>query len=181
MSKVILLHGTGGAPDSFWFPSLRAALIKDGYEVIALQLPDTDHPNLEKQLPFVLGECDFDEHTVIVGHSAGCPLILSILENIDTPIAKAILVAGFSTQLPHGHSNILQESYNWEKIKGNSKDFVFINSVNDPWGCDDKQGRNMFDHLGGALIIFEKEGHMGSDKFDQPYLEFPLVRTLIED
>jgi len=31
-----------------------------------------------------------------MGHSAGCPLILSILENIKIKIHKAILVAGYS-------------------------------------------------------------------------------------
>lgn len=180
MRKVILLHGTGGNPDSYWFPYIKKSLSQERYEVTAPQLPDTDSPNLEKQLPFILEKYDFDQDTILVAHSAGCPLILSILENIDQPISKAILVGGFSTQLSHGKSQILQEEYDWEKIKANAKNFVFINSVNDPWGCDDKQGKNMFDHLGGTMITFEKEGHMGSDKFDQPYKEFPLVRTLIE-
>jgi len=40
---------------------------------------------------------------------------------------------------------------------------LFINSVNDPWGCNDKQGRKMFDNLGGTLVV-NNDGHMGSNK-----------------
>jgi hypothetical protein len=37
----------------------------------------------------------------------------------------------------------------------------------------------MFDHLGGTLIVRHGEGHMGSDSFNQPYKEFPLLEKLI--
>ena len=75
---------------------------------------------------------------------------------------------------------ILQPKYNWEQISKNVKQIVFINSDNDPWGLDDVEGRYMFDHLGGMQIIKHGEGHMGSDKFQQPYKEFPLLIKLIE-
>ena len=44
----------------------------------------------------------YDEDTVIVGHSAGGPLLLSILENLTIQIAKAILVSGFARQKKNG-------------------------------------------------------------------------------
>jgi len=74
----------------------------------------------------------------------------------------------------------LQKQYNWKKIKKNVKDIIFINSSNDPWGCDDKEGLFLFKHLGGTLIIREGEGHMGSDTFKQPYRTFPLLEKLLE-
>jgi len=74
---------------------------------------------------------------------------------------------------------ILQEKYDWEKIRQNVQDIIFINSDNDPWGCDDKEGYHMFKNLGGTLIIRHGEGHMGSDKFNQPYKEFPLLERLL--
>lgn len=73
----------------------------------------------------------------------------------------------------------MQPGYDWERIKTHVRDVVFIHSDNDPWGCDDKKGREMFDHLGGTLIIRHGEGHMGSNKFNQPYREFPLLLKLI--
>lgn len=131
-------------------------------------------------MPFVLKNGKFVSETILIGHSAGTPLILSILENINVKINKAILVAGYARSNPKNEPQpILQEKYNWNKIKNNVRDIIFINSDNDPWGCDDKQGRYMFDNLGGTLIIRHGEGHMGSDYFNQPYKEFPLLEKLL--
>ena len=140
-------------------------------------MPGPDKAILEEWLPFVLKNAKISKDTVLIGHSSGCPLILSILQNSDVQIKQAILVAGF---IDGSCDAILQKKYNWEKIKRNVKDLVFINSDNDPWGCDDKQGLKMFYHLGGTLILRHGEGHMGSDKFNQPYKEFPLLLKLIK-
>lgn len=60
------------------------------------------------------------------------------------------------------------------------KDLIFINSDNDPWGCNDKEGLYMWKHLGGTLILREGEGHMGSDSFHQPYIRFELLEKLLD-
>jgi len=181
MKNTIILHGTSCNPDSFWQPSIKRFLKKKGYSVWIPALPDTDKPDLKKQLPFVLRWGQFNKDTILIGHSAGCPLVLSILENINITIHKAVLVAGY-TRIKNKDDNplILQKQYNWKKIKKNVKDIIFINSSNDPWGCDDKEGLFLFKHLGGTLIIREGEGHMGSDTFKQPYRTFPLLEKLLE-
>lgn len=105
-------------------------------------------------------------------------------------VSKAVLVAGYARKLgkmdklplkklEQDAEPILQAKYNWSKIKGNVKDIFFINSDNDPWGCDGKEGHYMFQYLGGTLIIRHGEGHMGSDKFNQPYKKFPLLEKLL--
>ena len=181
MKNAIMLHGTACTPTSYWFPSIRKNLEGTGYQVWVPQLPDADMPDLAKQLPYVLENGEFNKETVIIGHSAGCPLTLSVLENVDTRIHKAILVAGYSRPKSDDPKPepILQNKYDWEKIRQNVKDIYFINSDNDPWGCDDKEGRHMFEHLGGTLIVRHGEGHMGSDTFDQPYREFPLLEKIL--
>lgn len=182
MKNAIIFHGTGCNPKSFWQPYLAKELKDKGYKVWIPALPDVDHPSLQTWLPFVLDKGDFSEKTVLIGHSAGSPLILSILEHISVTVKKAILVAGYSR--PKGvnmeKEPILQESYNWEKIKSHAKEFYFINSDNDPWGCTDVEGKYMLDHLGGTLIIKKGEGHMGSDLYHQPYKKFPLLVKLVE-
>lgn len=175
MKNVILFHGTGCTPESYWFPYVKNELENKGYSVWIPQLPDADNPSLKKWLPYALENGAFSDETVLIGHSAGCPLILSILENLNTPVCKAILVSGYARSLGEGSEPILQKEYNWGKIKNNAKEFVFINSDNDPWGCDDKEGAYMFTHLGGTQIIKHGEGHMGSDSFHQPYKTFPLI------
>jgi hypothetical protein len=46
----------------------------------------------------------------------------------------------------------------------------------DPYGCDERQGRTMFEHLGGTQIVRD-DGHFGD--YDQPYETFGLVDRLI--
>lgn len=182
MKNVILLHGTGESAESFWYPYVRENLQSKGYEVWIPDLPEKNTPTLSIQLPFVLQNGLFTEKTVLIGHSAGAPLVLSVLENLKVRIKQAVLVAGFVTQLKGGKGGpnlILQPEYLWEKIKENVGDIIFINSDNDPWGCDEKQGKIMLENIGGTLIVPHGEGHMGSHSFNQPYREFPLLIKLL--
>lgn len=161
---------------------MSSYLENNGYKVWAPQLPDPNKPDIKKWLPFVLKDGHFDKDTLLIGHSAGGPLILSILENINVKIDKAILVAGFGRKL-RGDKKlqpIQQKKYNWKKIKSNVKDIIFINSSDDPWTIDHKEGMYLFEKLGGTLIAREGEGHMGSDTFKQPYKEFPFLEKLID-
>jgi len=176
-----LFHGTGCTSDSYWFPYLKRELERESYKVWTPDLPNTDEADIKKWLPVAL-KGTYTPQTVIVGHSAGSPLILSVLERIHTLIYKAVLVAGYAKQREGSEKPdaILQTTYNWKKIRKNVKEIFFVNSDNDPWKCDDKQGRYMFDRLGGIQIILHGEGHMGSDAFKQPYKKFPLLVKLIE-
>lgn len=191
MKNAILLHGSSCTPNSYWLPGIKEFLEKRGYAVWSPQLPNPEAPSLKTQLPFVLKNGTFNNETVVIGHSSGCPLILSVLENINVKISKAVLVAGYARKLgrmmeprlkrlEQDAEPILQARYNWKKIRQNVKDIIFINSDNDPWGCDDKEGSFMFQNIGGMLIIMHGEGHMGSDKFNQPYKTFQFLEKLLE-
>ena len=179
MKKAIIFHGTDCNPTDYWYPWIAERLKARGYTVEIPSYPDINHEAIDTFLPKVLENHTFDEETIIIGHSAGSPLLLSILENIDVVLPQAILVAGYSHRLPGEELDpILQDSYNWAKIKDHVQDIVFINSVNDPWGCNAEQGRIMFDELGGTQIV-RNDGHFGSTTYDQPYLEFPLLERLV--
>lgn len=177
--NAVIFHGTGCTPDSFWQPYLKHELEKKGYEVWIPALPNADKPDINIWLPVAL-KGNYNSETVLVGHSAGCPLMLGLLEELKMPIKIAIQVAGYIDLKESKDEPILKSTYDWEKIKTNAKHHIFINSDNDPWGCDDKQGRKLFDKLGGTQIILHGEGHMGSDTYNQPYKEFPLLLKLIE-
>lgn len=179
MKNAILLHGTGGNPENFWFPWLKKNLEEKGYEVWVPQLPEADTPKLDVWVPYVVKHGKFSEETIIIGHSAGSPTILAVLEQLNRKIKQAILVAAYFEPV-NVVTGILKESYDWEKIKAHAEDIVIINSDNDPWKCDDKEGVRLFEHVGGTLILRHGEGHMGSDMFNQPYKEFPLLLKLID-
>ncbi len=177
--NVTILHGTGCKPEDFWYTWLKKRLESSGYIVRLPYMPNINKISIDEFLPQVINDFEFDENSILIGHSAGVPLILSLLENIAMPVSQAILVGGFSEPLDNDNDPILQPNYNWEKIKNNCKDFIIFNSPNDPWGCDDRQGRILFDRLGGTLII-RNDGHFGSSK-DPGYKEFPILEKVIMD
>ncbi len=175
MKNAIILHGTGTQNTSFWFPWLKEALEAHDYSVWLPQLPNDARPNLKEWLPFVLQNGTFTPETILVGHSAGSQLILSILENLPIQIKQAVLVSGYAQGLRLHAATDEPAPLDWNKMKNKTKQLTFINSDNDPWECDATQGRIMLGHLGGVLIIPKGEGHMGSDTYKQPYKEFPLL------
>lgn len=185
MKQAILLHGTGGSDkDYFWFEDIRNYLEDHDYKVWWPLLPNTDKPNITESLNFVKANLPtIAEETIIIGHSSGCPLILSLLEQLNINVKQVILVSGFYASLnDDGYSDLMlpKEGFNWEEIKKSAKEIILINSDNDPWGCDDKQARPAAEKLGAKFILAEGQGHMGSTTFNQPYKEFLLLKELLK-
>ena len=174
--RAIIFHGTGAHPGVVWLPWLRERLVRRGYAVEVPHYPDLNVEPIASFLPKVLARHTFDENTVLVGHSGGAALLLSILEHIDATVDQAILVAGYCTKPNTEDEPVLQDAYDWAAIRASVGDLYFINSRHDPYGCDDQQGRAMFEALGGTQIV-RNDGHFGD--VDQPYESFELVERLI--
>ncbi|HEY3409715.1 MAG TPA: alpha/beta fold hydrolase [Propionicimonas sp.] len=175
--SAIIFHGTGGHPEAAWYSWLGARLAARGYAVQIPHYPGLNAEPIADFLPRVLANHSFDEQTVLVGHSGGAALLLAVLEHIDTTVAQAVLVAGYSTPPNASDEPVLQDSYDWDAIRSHVRDLYFVNSVVDPYGCDAAQGRAMFDRLGGTQII-RNDGHFGDH--GQPYPTFGLLDRLID-
>jgi predicted alpha/beta hydrolase family esterase len=175
--KAIIFHGTGANPNVVWLPWLREQLTKRGYTVEAPHYPTLNAEPISTFLPKVLANHEFDEHTVLIGHSGGAALLLAVLQHIDTTVGQAVLVAGYSTRPNTNEEPVLQDDYDWAAITEHVRDIYFINSRNDPAGCDAEQGRVMFDRIGGTQII-RNDGHFGDE--NQPYPTFELIDRLID-
>jgi predicted alpha/beta hydrolase family esterase len=175
--NAIIFHGTSANPEVAWYPWLARRLAERGYAVERPHYPDLNVEPIATFLPKVLAGHQFDDDTVLVGHSGGAALLLAILEHIDTTVSQAVLVAGYSTRPNTSDEPVLQEHYDWAAIKAHARDLYFINSRRDPYGCDDRQGRAMFERLGGTQIVRD-DGHFGD--YDQPYETFELVDKLID-
>ncbi len=174
MTNIIIFHGQGCTPESHWYNYVKE------YVDVPVQIPampDDGESLLSSWLSYALDNFKYDSETILIGHSAGCPLILSILENISSEVKQVIFVAGFSDEMMHP---ILQESYDWNKIKSNCSDFVFFNSVDDPYGCDVKQGKILKSHLGGDLVAEKDQGHFGSSQPNGTYTMFPKLLEYID-
>lgn len=185
MKTAWLLHGTGGNDqDYFWFEDTALYLKAEGYDVWWPQLPNSEKPNIEETTRFIQEAEAFSKitnNTVLIGHSSACPVILKLLENVATTLKQVVLVSGFYTSLDDdGYSDLmLPDSFDWDQIKSKSNEFIFINSDNDPWGCDDIQARPIALQLQAKLIMAAGQGHMGSGAYSQPYKEFPLLKRLL--
>lgn len=175
--NAIIFHGTGANPDVVWLPWLGRQLTKRGYAVELPHYPDLNAEPIATFLPKVLANHVFDEHTVLVGHSGGAALLLAVLEHIDATVAQAVLVAGYCTRPNTKEEPVLKDSYDWMAIRAHVRDIYFINSRQDPYGCDEHQGRAMFERLGGTQIVRD-DGHFGD--YDQPYETFELLDKLID-
>jgi predicted alpha/beta hydrolase family esterase len=175
--NAIIFHGTGGDPQNCWYPWLGARLEARGYAVEIPHYPGLNRDPIEAFLPTVLAGHAFDDGTVLVGHSGGAALLLGILEHIDTRVSQAVLVAGYATRPNTAEEPVLQNTYDWEKIKAHVRDLYFVNSARDPYGCDAAQGRSMLDRLGGTQIV-RNEGHFGD--IDDPSPSFELLDRLID-
>jgi predicted alpha/beta hydrolase family esterase len=175
--NAIIFHGTGANPNVVWLPWLGRRLADRGYAVEIPHYPDLNVEPIATFLPKLLANHHFDERTVLVGHSGGAALLLAILEHLDGTVAQAILVAGYCTQPNTEAEPVLQAAYDWVAIRSRVRDIYFINSRTDPYGCDEHQGRAMFERLGGTQIVRD-DGHFGDH--DQPYGSFALLDKLID-
>jgi serine hydrolase len=174
--NAIIFHGTGGNPAVAWYPWLGQRLAGRGYAVEIPHYPELNVEPVATFLPKVLAGHAFDEQTVLVGHSGGAALLLAILERIEVTVAQAVLVAGYCTRPNTSDEPVLREEYDWAAIRAHVRDPYFINSRRDPYGCDDRQGRAMFDRVGGTQIVRD-DGHFGDH--DQAYDTFDLVDRII--
>ncbi len=91
--KYVYLHGfTGGAdrPRNHWY---RAKLEELGHTVIIPELPNTNNPVEEEQVQAALESADFDENTILVGHSLGSIVAMKALLKRGKKIGGLVLIA----------------------------------------------------------------------------------------
>lgn len=187
MRNALIFHGAGNNSKGNWFPWLKNELEKKGYQVFSPDFPNSDTPILEDWLDTVFKNKDFDfnQDTIIIGHSSGATLILRILERLpkNIEIAKAILVAGFVDKGKYPEYfqykvDLLRTPFDWNKIKNSCKNLVFIASDNDKYDCGERNSKIMQENLGGKLIVEKGQGHFNFE-VSEKYKEFPLLLKFI--
>lgn len=178
MKNALVLHGTDSKPDSNWFPWLKDELIKLGYEVWAPQLPEADRPNMNKYKDFILtADFNFNKETIIIGHSSGAVAALGILEELDSQIAKAIMVGSFRGDLGWDNLKGMSEEPNYSKIKDKADDIIFVHSDNDPY-CPLEHAQYQAKQTAGRLVLLPGQGHF-SHEADPRFKKLPEILDLI--
>lgn len=167
--NAIIFHGSAphATASKFWYQNIAQSLTDNGITTIVADLPNLDRESLEKTMISIKAmKLVIDHNTILIGHSAGTNIIFALLESLSTQVRAVYLIAGYSQPNGMRHTT-LKDSYDWNKIKNTSNEFYMLNSFNDPFNCDEKQGKILFDHLGGTLIL-RNDGHF--TKKNQPLL-----------
>ncbi len=155
----VLLHGYKSSPDLNFHPWLKNELEKRGHTVEVPVLPNSDDPNVEEQVQFVLDNVQFTENTILIGHSLGSVVALKALERSGVAIQKLVLVAGFQDsdiEIEYDKRKRFK-SFDWtfdfEKLRRLSRQTVILRDTQDkliPSSQADKLQRS----LGGRIVDF---------------------------
>lgn len=177
MTRVIIVHGFKGKPDTNWKPWLKSQLEGIGVDVAVPEMPNTDSPIADEwvsKLSNTIGAPNGD--TFLVGHSLGCMTILRYLEELHEgeKIGGCVFVAGFTDKFEKysgGHDSFFDHKLDWEIIKLHCDKFVAIQSSDDS-SVEIEQLDLFGKNLNAKTIRADGMGHFGSA---DGVFEVPLV------
>lgn len=183
MKNALILHGLDGHSQENWFPWLKKELEKKGWKVWVPDLPQPHKPSMKSFNQHILSNKDweFNKDSVIIGHSAGAVTILGLLQVLpeETKIDTCILVGSFKDDLGmEALQNLFNISLDFEKIKNQAQNFIFIHSDNDPY-CPLEHAEFLSNKVNGKLIVKKGQGHFNTG-FDEKYTRFPFLLKIME-
>lgn len=183
MKNALILHGTDGHSKENWFDWLRIELEKENYKVWVPDLPQASHPNIKRYNKFLFQNKDlqFNEDTILVGHSSGAVAILGLLQALpeNTKVDTCYLVGSFKNNLDWDVLyGLFEEPFDFELIKSKAKRFVFIHSDNDPY-CPLEHAEYLSEKLDGELIVKKGQKHFSVGTAGEEYRKFPFLLELI--
>ena len=191
MKTALILHGTDANSTNHWFPWLSKRLYTLGYEVWVPDLPQADHPNIQRYNEHLLTGyirtghsatgLDYNKDTIIIGHSSGAVEILGLLNDPKFPkltVKACFLIGAFKGDLGWESLKGMNADFNYELIKSKSSKFIFIHSDNDPY-CPIEDARDLCKQVNGKFIEIPGQGHFNTGS-DPKYTEFPKLLEIIK-
>ena len=165
--KFVILHGFESAPDRPRWIWAKQRLEEMGHKVILPQLPNADDPNEDEWIETALNATEYDDRTVLVGHSLGAVAALKVMEKLEKPIARLVLVGGFIDRNFKDHARPFEERWNWNfdggKIKSNVGSITVLHDPRD-YAVRDGQAKALADLLGVSVTIgSSNEPHFTGD------------------
>lgn len=159
MKKVLILHAWLDTPDNHWYRWLERELKARGFKVWLPELPtmNTNNPDMNKMLQFIVDSGFVDKDTTIVGHSLGSVLALRLAELIL--FKKGVILAGWDfNELTPEHQSFWPNLIDHRKIKENVRDWVVTISDNDPYITAILE-EDMANRLGATGLRVGRKGH----------------------
>jgi leucyl-tRNA synthetase len=166
--KYVILHGYKGSPEGPRWQWVKKELEAMGHEVIVPALPHSDHPLEDEQVATALTATQYDENTVLVGHSLGAVVALKVAEKLKKPIARLVLIAGFADRNFKDKKRGFEEAWNWnfdaKKIQKNAPSITVLHDPRD-YAVSDAQVEALAKMLDVSITIgASNEPHFVGDK-----------------
>ena len=181
MSRVIIVHGWGGSPESDFLPWAKEEFRKKGYEVVTPSMPDLNYPKIETWVPYlkeVVGKAKSTD--IFIGHSIGVSTILRYLETSpeSVKVEKVIMVAPWAVSLSNLDDSDDEETakpwletpINFEKVKTKADEFIAIFSDNDPYVPLDENKKVFGEKLNAEIFVEHSKGHFNNMPQERPNL-----------
>ncbi len=174
--KYVILHGFTSGPDRPRFLHWKAELEKLGHEVIIPTLPNPDNPSEDEQVKAAIAAADYDENTILFGHSLGAVVAMKVVERLKKPIARLVLAGGFVDRNFKDKPRNFDKRFVWkfdaDKIKKNAKSITILHDINDH-AISDKQVASIEKTLGiKAERVVAETPHFTGER------ELPVLRSL---
>ncbi|MBI4079842.1 class I tRNA ligase family protein [Candidatus Kaiserbacteria bacterium] len=141
----VMLHGYMGTPTAPRFQHWKAELEKQGHKVIIPALPNPDMPSEDEQVEAALAAAEYDENTVLFGHSLGCAVALKVVEKLKKPIARLVLTGGFVDPNFKDKKRPFEKKFDWHfdaaKIRRNVRTIQLLHDPRDYAVSEDQLAR----------------------------------------
>lgn len=182
MTKYLIIHAVGENPNSNWYMWLKGYLIGQKNIVWLPQLPKNDKLDTKIYNKFLTSNKKFtiDEDTVIIGHSTGSTIALSLLQNFpkNKKIKAAVLVSIQKDYLDwNAFDGLYNFSYDFEGIKNHCDNIKYIHSDNDPFNPIENLGK-LIDQSNGQLILLKNQGNF-SVSYNEKFKKFSDIKEII--
>lgn len=187
MKNALILHAIDNSPQGHWYQWLKKELEKNGYSTWVPDLPQPNIPNLKLNNEFIFANKDFqfNEETLIIGHSSGAVAILGLLQDLPENISvhSVYLVASFNQDLHFEgvhHEELFLIPFDFEKIKKKAKKIVFVHADDDPY-VPLEQAEDLSEKTNGELIILKGQKHFSIGTMGDAYKQFPKLLEIIQE
>ena len=181
--KYVLIHGTLWNPNENWFPWLKQHLEEQWHKVFVPHFPTPENQTIKAWCEVLRKEAsfEFDQDTVIIGHSLWALYILHILNSQrKNPIHHAVLISGFSSKLGNEtfdtlNQDFLTDSFDRSLIKQNANRITLFHGTNDPY-VPIEQAKILEEKLDAELYPIEHWWHLNEAAW---YREFPKLLEVL--
>lgn len=171
--RVVIVHGWMGTPTRDWLSWLKKELLKKGIEAQVPKMPNTNRPKIEEWNRYLAKIVKSpDSKLFLVGHSVGGRLLLRYLEDIDTKIGGAVIVASWLNKRRKPFkkkSNAkmmapwLKTPIKWAKIRKHARKFTAIYSDDDRY-VPPEAAQVIKNKLSAKVVLLHNKGHIDQNK-----------------